>query len=1005
MNQLTPFDKAILRTPCLSFDKLQNILEKKENLLEFINQDYFLEAIFVASPNVYNQLTKVLNKPIPEWDRKFYLTIVKYIVRMATRATPFGLFSRYSILPINQSSDFHNITLTYRSTKFHLLDGELRYQINFSSIEDKIEQLNYIVNPSVYLIKNEIRFLKKINVESSPVVIIERINANIFLQNLIKKGGKTLSFHELVNLSMEFNPQFEGLLIRELILIGFLLPIYGHNLTNYNNVGATENADLLPIFKYIHKLNMESKSNHLNLLPKYIKLKKQVSSIFDYAKSPLNISLRNEIILEESFKLNLIGDIKKVIKFLSGLNHSSPKKNIIDFKSEFVRRYNKQKIPFLLALDPDVGIGYSNNKLNSLTGVIPRKIKAISPSENREKTLDFNESDELLLGLLINAKRDGKFQVDISHLPIRLGEEFHFPPTFSASVYLVSKLSEVGNFLFNYAGGENANKLHGRLSIIDEELIEYSKEIANYDTNSNQEYLYAEILFEPNPTLTNVLVRPKLYEYEIPIFSNSNLNTEKQIRLNELSLFIKGDKLILWSETHQKEVIPCLSCAHNYLKNYNLPIYEFLCEMQFQYNSPFVYFSWGKFSRFFNFLPRATYENIILSPAKWSFITKDIKDIFNDDKKFNKWREDFKIPSDFFLSNSENDLFISLNDKILKDIFIDEIKKMNSFQLKEFLIDKENPIIKDSSQKFLSNELIINFKNEQTQKTNEITLENSKIKDQTIDNNWIYVKLYVGTEFADSILKELLLKINKELYMDWFFIRYWDSDFHLRIRFKSNKLVQDNLFTEINKCLSSLIRENLIWKIQYENYEPEVERYSSIALNNVEELFCYDSEFYINVINNFYGFPDEKFKIKFAIQNIFHLVDDFSLTDEEKYQLFLSLKKEMFKDQNITSKINIELKKEKSFIQQYLNDVFQNNFSDNDSISIYTEANVRSFKNKMVIESILSKIGRERTIIILKSVIHMNLNRCFSSNQNLYEAFIYDQFELFQRRKLNKSKY
>jgi len=1004
MNQLIPFNKAILRTPRLSFEELTCILQKQENIIKFIKKDSFLEALFIASPNVYNQLTKVIDKPIPEWDKKFYLTIIKYMVRMTTRPTPFGLFSQYSILPITPSNDFNLITLPKQSTRFHLIDGELRSTINSLIIKERIEQIDYIINPSVYLLKDEIRFLKKITTESPPIIIIERINSNIFLQNLIKKKDQSFSFQELVNLSEKFNPQFKDLLIRELILIGFLLPIYGHSLTNYSNLNVTENSDLAPIFRYIHNLNIESKSsNNLNFLTKYIVLNKEISSSYDYNKTPLNISLKNEVLLKNTFKLNLIEDIKKTIKFLSGLNLNNSKKNINDFKNEFIKRYNTQKIPFLLALDPDVGIGYSNNKLNSLTGVIPRKIQNISSIGNNGKTLDYEKSDELLLDLLITAKRNGQFQVDLSHLSKILDKKFNFPSTFSASVSLISTESEKGSFLFNYAGGENANKLHGRLSIIDEELIEYSKEISNYDANKHQECLYAEILFEPNSTLTNVLIRPKLYEYEIPLFSNSSIDIKKQIRLNDLSLFIRENRLVLWSETHQKEVIPCLSCAHNYLQNYNLPIYEFLCEMQFQYNSPFVYFSWGKFSHFFKFLPRATYGNIILSPARWTFTTKDIKDIFNDEERFYKWKEEFKIPSEFFLSNPENDLFISLNNKTLKEIFIDEIKKSDSFQIKEFLIDEVNPILTDSSKKLLLNELIINFKNEEiNNNSTEIITDDLNTDNQTINNEWVYIKLYVGIEFADSILKELLRTINKDLYNEWFFIRYWDPDFHLRIRFKStnNKTI---IYDEINKQLSPYIDENLVWKIQFENYQPEIERYTSIALNEVEKLFYFDSELYLNIINNLHGFPDEKFKIKLALQNIYYLVDDFELTEKEKHNMYLLLKNELFKYQNITSKINSELKHEKSFVQEYLNETISNNFNDTDSISINTECCLRSFKNKEVIKVIFEKIGREKTIDILRSIIHMNLNRCFSLNQNLYEAFIYDQFELFYRRKLKFS--
>lgn len=54
-------------------------------------------------------------------------------------------------------------------------------------------------------------------------------------------------------------------------------------------------------------------------------------------------------------------------------------------------------------------------------------------------------------------------------------------------------------------------------------------------------------------------------------------------------------------------------------------------------------------------------------------------------------------------------------------------------------------------------------------------------------SEWIYFKLYTGTKTADAILKnELYVYVNEMLSNDiadkWFFIRYTDPDFHIRLR-------------------------------------------------------------------------------------------------------------------------------------------------------------------------------------------------------------------------------
>jgi len=54
-------------------------------------------------------------------------------------------------------------------------------------------------------------------------------------------------------------------------------------------------------------------------------------------------------------------------------------------------------------------------------------------------------------------------------------------------------------------------------------------------------------------------------------------------------------------------------------------------------------------------------------------------------------------------------------------------------------------------------------------------------------SEWVYFKLYTGTKTADSILKNELYgyvsKMLKNGIIDkWFFIRYADPDFHVRLR-------------------------------------------------------------------------------------------------------------------------------------------------------------------------------------------------------------------------------
>ena len=62
-----------------------------------------------------------------------------------------------------------------------------------------------------------------------------------------------------------------------------------------------------------------------------------------------------------------------------------------------------------------------------------------------------------------------------------------------------------------------------------------------------------------------------------------------------------------------------------------------------------------------------------------------------------------------------------------------------------------------------------------------------------IGSEWVYYKIYTGPKTADSILVDFIKPIVDQLLKDgiikmWFFIRYADPEFHLRVRFQITNL-------------------------------------------------------------------------------------------------------------------------------------------------------------------------------------------------------------------------
>jgi thiopeptide-type bacteriocin biosynthesis protein len=149
-----------------------------------------------------------------------------------------------------------------------------------------------------------------------------------------------------------------------------------------------------------------------------------------------------------------------------------------------------------------------------------------------------------------------------------------------------------------------------------------------------------------------------------------------------------------------------------------------------------------------------------------------------------------------------------------------------------------------------------------------------------IGDEWIYFKLYTGYKIADVILAETLKPMVERLLVEkiidqWFFLRYSDPKPHLRIRFHYTS--PSNVFDiiqEINTSLKPCFNENLIWKIQLDTYQRELERYGTNTIELAEELFSHDSNMVISMLDLIEGDEGEKIRWLFSIRAIDAYLND-----------------------------------------------------------------------------------------------------------------------------------
>jgi thiopeptide-type bacteriocin biosynthesis protein len=283
-------------------------------------------------------------------------------------------------------------------------------------------------------------------------------------------------------------------------------------------------------------------------------------------------------------------------------------------------------------------------------------------------------------------------------------------------------------------------------------------------------------------------------------------------------------------------------------------------------------------------------------------------------------------------------------------------------------------------------------------------------------SNWVYFKIYTGPKVADEILKNEVYYILKELshkkiIEKWFFIRYQDPEFHLRIRL----LIKEHIYIHdviqiFYKKTNKLVANFQVWKIQLDTYNPEINRYGLSTMKDSETIFYIDSECIVSILKKLNN-RDENYRWLISLRMIDSLMFDFSYTLEEKMKLMSNLSSSFKKEFGFTEfnskQLNSKYRENKKIIESILTISKENTFLNEFSQLI----NLKTEKNKPVVDIIYTKIKNTRNNInknrnsLLISYIHMMLNRLFMNNNRVYELVLYDFMFRYYNGKLARIKY
>ncbi len=1012
-------DQLVLRTPAIPFVPLLDDATV-DGLLE--NND-FLEAIYLASPVLYNESIRLRDGQIqdPKEAQKIKTSLIKYFQRMYSRSTPFGLFSGCSLL--NWSEEASQVIIPadsfLRSTRLdmHYLCALGQHLSSEPAIK---ERLLYFPNNSAYKIGNEVRYVEYKYRDAKRMHQISSVLHSDYVAAVLIKTAGGATVKEIAHLLVEQEEvterealEFVDELIASQLLVSELDPaITGDEfifqiLASLRRINSPASPVITAVISELEEMVSflgQIDSNRHNTVDIYREVitKIKLSRVaFEEAKL-FQVDMYHQP-AEKNVNSAIKKDLLDAIRVLAKLFSTSENGTLSSFGDRFRKRYEDQQVPLLQVLDAETGIGYTELSGSNLSPLLEN---LVLPSGQRDEyEIKWNKTEQWLLDNLLKEKNPRELIIDEKELADFPADLSRFPPSMSVMFSLV----EEGKIVFRGCSGSSAANLLGRFAHADKKINELVLSITRQEQIINDDVIFAEIVHLPEDRIGNILLHPAFRDHEIPYLASSSLAPGKQVLLQDIMVSVAQDKKIrLFSTKLNKEIIPRLSNAHNYSTR-SLPVYHFLADMQTQGLVSGLLFNWGKMAAHFNYLPRVSCGNIILFEATWQLRKTDFEKLLVAQpfirEVITNFQARWQLPRFFLLADGDNELLVDVESDVSAGTFIRTIKGRSFITLKEFLAPAGQAVTDEKGMPYNHQFVAVVMNKEKVYRSINPGVYGDAgepvVRNFLPGSEWLYYKIYCGSKTADEILMDCVQPLVTELLRlelidKWFFIRYYDSEFHLRVRFHITNTANAGKIMELFlKYIQEVERAGLAWKVQTDTYQREVERYGNGLVEMAENLFFIDSTMKLEFLTLTEGDERERARWLWGLRGVDELLDSFNYSLESRYALLQELQgmfaKEFKADKGLYRQINQRFSDNRSLIQMAMEKPVAAGNEMKPLIAIFDDHKPEWRK---IAAAIIARTGDGKSgtdlNTLMGSYIHMNLNRLFLSEPRLHEMVLYD---------------
>ena len=942
---LVPSGAFVVRTPLLPFGSMAATSgrttreEGRAWLAAMLARPLLREAIHLASPRVHAGIDTWQADPEGDEPRRLEPVLVSYALRVAGRPTPFGLFAGWTtgiVAPLPDSRTSLRLKGSDRYRRHSRLDVGYLAELAQAIGEDRRwrRALLHRPNPTLHDAAGRLHFTESrfdngcrsyhlVAIDPSPFLLATLARAGagpggVALDELAASlvdgdvsGAEAAAFiDELVDrqvLVADLGPAVTGTdpglhLIGRLAATPATAPLARPLEDAHLALAALDDGPITGADRRPPAERYEAVATALRDLPGRLPDHRFVR--VDLEKPAEDLTLGSDV----------VAVIREGIELLRRLAPRDDDAGLARFREEFVARYDSRAVPLAEALDDESGIGFERTESPAveapdLLGDIPLPGTAPDSEAHDGRRA---ERDAALLRRLGSALWTKAAEIELTPADVTElealagGPPLPLPGALAAVVRLAARSAAdlaAGRFrvYLPFVGGPSGAELLGRLCGADKTLRAGVEAHLRAEEAQRPDAVFAEIVHLPEGRSGNVLVRPVLRPYEIPYLGQSGAPKDAQIPVSDMLVSVRDERIVLESASLGVEVLPRLTSAHLHSRP-GLALYRFLVRLQYQAVAAELEWDWGTVGAA-PFLPRVVAGRVVLSLARWHLAGPDVDRLRAAGparaEALAAWRTTWRVPRFVALVDGEDELLVDLDSELALDALAHQLRERTTATFVEMFPGPDQLCVTGPEGSFV-HDLIVPFVTEPAEapEPGPRRAPSARRRHEAVrrsfppGSEWLYAKLYTGPAAADRVLLDTVAPLAAETQLNgaadrWFFVRYADPDPHLRVRFagRPERLLRDVL-PALQAAAAALIDDGVMWRLQLDTYEREIERYGGDeAIDLAEELFAADSEAVIDVLKGPAGRPVADLRWRAALVGIARLVVDLGLDEQEQRRL------------------------------------------------------------------------------------------------------------------------